>query len=81
MEPSEVLKNYLKKHEMSVDDFANLCRLSHTSIYNFLHGKPISRIAAFKIEKFTRSELSFSQLTVAEKETKKKSKPLKNYLF
>lgn len=63
MDPAKVINEYLKKKSLTVKKFANLCDLHYMTVYNILHGSMPSQLTAAKIEKWTKGDLKYEDLT------------------
>jgi len=71
---AEIIRKYLDERELSVEVFANMCKISNTAVYKYLKGSPIHPLCAYKIEKGTKGKIRYEDLT--DIPLKKTRKPL-----
>lgn len=57
-----LLEEYLANYNLSVYEFSKICGLSHTSIYNIILNKPITKRTAKKIEKKTKGMVIYNYI-------------------
>ena len=63
MEPKDKLKEYLREKNLTQKQFAYLCKIHPGSLNIYLQGTNIHPKIAYKIEKYTRGEILFEDLT------------------
>lgn len=63
MDAAKFIKEYIKKKNLTVRKFANICDVHYMTVYNILHGSIPSQLTAAKMEKYTKGELKYEDLT------------------
>lgn len=61
---SEVIRNYIKEKNITIEMFADLCKIHKLSVHAWLNGKhSIRPTTAAKIERRTKCQIKYEQLT------------------
>lgn len=63
MNPAKTIQDYLKRKKISVRKFSSQCDLHYMTIYGILKGRPLSQLTAAKIEKYTKGEIKYEEIT------------------
>ena len=79
MKSKDKLKEYLREKKLTQKQFASLCKIHPGSVNIYLQGCNIHPKIAHKIEKYTRGELLFEDLTDAPRGKKYTSKYALNW--
>lgn len=61
--PAFILKSYMKRHNIPAYRLALKCHISTSTLNGALRENRIGQNAAYKIEKFTKGEIKFDDLT------------------
>lgn len=62
-EPRIKIKKYLNEKNLTQRAFSSICKIDPMSVCNYLQGTNIHPKIAMKIEKYTRGEISYEDLT------------------
>jgi hypothetical protein len=68
--PAKPIARYIYVKGINCKIFAQICKISIVSVYNYLKGRPMKRFIALKIEKATRCELVYEELCSEPKRVK-----------
>ena len=77
--PKDKIRQYLNEKGLTQAVFASICKIGAMSIYSYLQGTNIHPKNAYKIEKYTRGEILFEDLTDAPRGKKYTSKYALNW--